>query len=128
MKSGCGFTNYLRLDNCLRPGSRQLPVSFAAVYRRTMHGYTQDKDAYLKRLRRIEGQIRGLQRMVEDDTYCIDVLTQISAATRALQAVAIGLLEDHLGHCVTQAIEQGGPEAQAKVKEAADAVSRLVKS
>ena len=84
-----------------------------------MHGYTQDKDAYLKRLRRIEGQVRGLQRMVEDDTYCIDVLTQISAATRALQAVAIGLLEDHLGHCVTQAIEQGGPEAQAKVKEAA---------
>ena len=105
-----------------------LPVCVAAVYLRTMHGYTQDKDAYLKRLRRIEGQVRGLQRMVEDDTYCIDVLTQISAATRALQAVAIGLLEDHLGHCVTQAIEQGGPEAQAKVKEAADAVSRLVKS
>ena len=98
------------------------------MYRRRMHGYTQDKDAYLKRLRRIEGQIRGLQRMVEDDTYCIDVLTQISAATRALQAVAIGLLEDHLGHCVTQAVEQGGPEAQAKVKEAAQAVSRLVKS
>ena len=84
-----------------------------------MHGYTQDKDAYLKRLRRIEGQVRGLQRMVEEDTYCVDVLTQISAATRALQAVAIGLLEDHLGHCVTQAIEQGGPEAEAKVKEAA---------
>jgi CsoR family transcriptional regulator, copper-sensing transcriptional repressor len=98
------------------------------VYRRGMHGYTQDKDAYLKRLRRIEGQVRGLQRMVEDDTYCIDVLTQISAATRALQAVAVGLLEDHLGHCVTQAIEQGGPDAQAKVKEAAEAVSRLVKS
>src|SRR5580693_7888115 len=98
------------------------------VYLRSMHGYTQDKDAYLKRLRRIEGQVRGLQRMVEDDTYCIDVLTQISAATRALQAVAVGLLEDHLGHCVTQAIEQGGPDAEAKVKEAAQAVSRLVKS
>jgi len=68
-----------------------------------MHGYTQDKDAYLKRLRRIEGQVRGLQRMVEEDVYCIDVLTQISAATRALQAVALGLLEDHLGHCVAQA-------------------------
>jgi CsoR family transcriptional regulator, copper-sensing transcriptional repressor len=93
-----------------------------------MHGYTQDKDAYLKRLRRIEGQIRGLQRMVEDDIYCIDVLTQISAATRALQAVAIGLLEDHLAHCVTEAVAQGGPDAQAKVKEAAQAVSRLVKS
>ncbi len=93
-----------------------------------MRGYTQDKDAYLKRLRRIEGQVRGLQRMVEDDTYCIDVLTQISAATRALQAVAVGLLEDHLGHCVTQAIEDGGPAAQDKVKEAAEAVARLVRS
>jgi DNA-binding FrmR family transcriptional regulator len=98
------------------------------VYRRIMHGYAQDKDAYLKRLRRIEGQVRGLQRMVEDDTYCIDVLTQISAATRALQAVAVGLLQDHLGHCVTQAIEKGGPEAELKVREAADAVSRLVRS
>jgi CsoR family transcriptional regulator, copper-sensing transcriptional repressor len=93
-----------------------------------MRGYTQDKDAYLKRLRRIEGQVRGLQRMVEEDTYCVDVLTQISAATRALQAVAIGLLEDHLGHCVTQAIEQGGPDAEEKVREAAQAISRLVRS
>jgi DNA-binding FrmR family transcriptional regulator len=94
----------------------------------SMRGYTQDKDAYLKRLRRVEGQVRGLQRMVEEDTYCVDVLTQISAATRALQAVAIGLLEDHLGHCVTQAIEQGGPDAQEKVREATAAISRLVKS
>ena len=93
-----------------------------------MRGYTQDKDAYLKRLRRIEGQVRGLQRMVEEDVYCIDVLTQVSAVTRALQAVALGLLEDHLGHCVTQAVEQGGPEAEAKVKEATAAVSRLVRS
>ena len=93
-----------------------------------MRGYTQDKDAYLRRLRRIEGQIRGLQRMVEDDTYCVDVLTQISAATRALQAVAIGLLEDHLGHCVAQAIDEGGPEAEAKVKEASAAIARLVRS
>ena len=93
-----------------------------------MRGYTQEKDAYLKRLRRIEGQVRGLQRMVEEDTYCIDVLTQISAATRALQAVAIGLLEDHLGHCVTQASEGGSPEAAEKVKEATEAISRLVKS
>ncbi len=93
-----------------------------------MRGYSQDRDAYLKRLRRIEGQVRGLHRMVEDDTYCIDVLTQISAVTRALQAVAVGLLEDHLGHCVTQAIEQGGPDAEEKVKEAAAAISRLVRS
>jgi DNA-binding FrmR family transcriptional regulator len=93
-----------------------------------MAGYAGDKDDYLKRLRRIEGQVRGLQRMVEEDTYCVDVLTQISAATRALQAVAIGLLEDHLGHCVTQAIEEGGPDAREKVKEAAEAISRLVRS
>jgi CsoR family transcriptional regulator, copper-sensing transcriptional repressor len=93
-----------------------------------MRGYTQDKDAYLKRLRRIEGQVRGLQRMVENDTYCIDVLTQVSAVTRALQAVALGLVEDHLGHCVTQAIEEGGPEATEKVKEASEAIARLVRS
>ena len=93
-----------------------------------MRGYTQEKDSYLKRLRRIEGQVRGLQRMVADDAYCIDVLTQVSAVTRALQAVALGLLEDHLGHCVAQAIEHGGPEAEAKVREAADAVARLVRS
>ena len=93
-----------------------------------MRGYTQDKDAYLKRLRRIEGQVRGLQRMVDEDVYCIDVLTQVSAVTRALQAVALGLLEDHLGHCVTQAVEQGGPEAEQKIREAAAAVSRLVRS
>ncbi len=93
-----------------------------------MRGYTQDKDAYVRRLRRIEGQVRGLQRMVEQDEYCIDVLTQVSAVTGALQAVALGLLEDHLSHCVTQAIEEGGPQAQEKVREAAAAVSRLVKS
>ena len=93
-----------------------------------MRGYTQDKDAYLKRLRRIEGQVRGLQRMVAEDVYCVDVLTQVSAVTRALQAVALGLLEDHLGHCVTQAIADGGPDADEKVREAAAAVSRLVRS
>ncbi len=93
-----------------------------------MRGYTQEKDAYLKRLKRIEGQVRGLQRMVAEDAYCIDVLTQVSAVTRALQAVALGLLEDHLAHCVAQAIEEGGPEAMTKVHEAADAVARLVRS
>ena len=91
-------------------------------------GYTDHKQAVLKRLRRVEGQVRGVQRMVEDDKYCIDVLTQISAATSALRAVAVELLEDHLGHCVTHAIEAGGPEARAKVREAAAAVERLVKS
>jgi DNA-binding FrmR family transcriptional regulator len=91
-------------------------------------GYTADKDAVRKRLRRIEGQVRGLQRMVDDDVYCIDVLTQISATTRALQAVALELLEDHLAHCVTHAIAAGGPEATAKVREATAAVERLVRS
>jgi len=106
-------------------------AGLASDFRRivgVMHGYTEDKDAYLRRLRKIEGQVRGLQRMVEEDVYCIDVLTQVAAVTRALQAVALGLLEDHLGHCVTSAIEQGGPDAQAKIAEAAQAISRLVKS
>jgi CsoR family transcriptional regulator, copper-sensing transcriptional repressor len=98
------------------------------AYSGGMHGYTQEKDAYLKRLRRIEGQVRGLQRMVESDTYCIDILTQVSAVTRALQAVALGLVQDHLGHCVAEAIEQGGPEAGEKVKEASEAIARLVRS
>ena len=91
-------------------------------------GYSEHKDAVQRRLRRIEGQVRGLQRMVDEDQYCIDVLTQISAATKALQAVALELLEDHLGHCVTHAIEAGGPEADEKIREATQAVARLVRS
>jgi CsoR family transcriptional regulator, copper-sensing transcriptional repressor len=93
-----------------------------------VYGYTEDKEDYLKRLRRVEGQVRGLQKMVEDDKYCIDILTQVSAVTRALQSVALGLLEDHLGHCVTQAVAEGGDAADAKVREASDAIARLVKS
>ena len=93
-----------------------------------MRGYTSDKDAYLKRLRRVEGQIRGLQRMVENDEYCIDVLTQISAATKALQAVSLGLMDEHLRHCVAQALADGGKDADEKVREASDAIARLVRS
>jgi CsoR family transcriptional regulator, copper-sensing transcriptional repressor len=93
-----------------------------------MHGYTQDKDAYLKRLRRIEGQVRGIAKMIEDDKYCIDVLTQVSAATKALEAVALGLLDEHLRHCVTQAAAEGGRIAEQKVAEASAAIARLVKS
>jgi CsoR family transcriptional regulator, copper-sensing transcriptional repressor len=93
-----------------------------------MHGYTQDKDAYLKRLRRIEGQVRGIARMIEGDKYCIDVLTQVSAATKALEAVALGLLDEHLRHCVAQAAAEGGPVAEQKVAEASAAIARLVKS
>jgi DNA-binding FrmR family transcriptional regulator len=91
-------------------------------------GYQADKEAHLRRLRRIEGQVRGLQRMVEQDKYCIDVLTQVAAATRALESFALSLLEQHLGHCVADAVAAGGQEADRKVKEAADAVARLVRS
>ena len=93
-----------------------------------MAGYTADKDALVKRLKRIEGQVRGLERMIEDDTYCIDVITQVSATTKALQSVALLLLEDHLGHCVAHAMVEGGDVADNKIKEASDAVARLVKS
>lgn len=94
------------------------------------HGYIakSSKDPYLKRLRRIEGQARGLQRMVEEEQYCIDILTQISAMTKALEAVALGLLDEHMAHCVADAIAVGGDEAQIKLKEASDAIARLVRS
>ncbi|SHG40091.1 DNA-binding transcriptional regulator, FrmR family [Geodermatophilus nigrescens] len=93
-----------------------------------VHGYIHHKDDHLKRLRRIEGQVRGLQRMVEDEKYCIDILTQVSAVTSALQSVALGLLEEHLGHCVAEAVAAGGPEADEKVREASAAIARLVRS
>ena len=92
-----------------------------------MAGYDEDKDQVLKRLRRIEGQVRGLHRMVEEDTYCIDVLTQVSAATKALQAVALQLLDDHLAHCVVDAAREGGDAAETRLKEASDAIARLVR-
>jgi DNA-binding FrmR family transcriptional regulator len=93
-----------------------------------MNGYANDKDAYLKRMRRIEGQVRGIAKMIETDQYCIDVLTQVSAATKALEAVALGLLDEHLRHCVTQAAAEGGQLADEKVAEASAAIARLVKS
>ena len=93
-----------------------------------MYGYTQNKEDYLRRLRRIEGQVRGLQKMVDEDKYCIDILTQVSAATKALQSVALGLMEDHLAHCVTEAAAEGGEVAAAKVREASEAIARLVRS
>jgi DNA-binding FrmR family transcriptional regulator len=91
-------------------------------------GYHATKDAHLKRLRRIEGQVRGVHKMVEGDTYCIDVLTQISAATKALEAVALALLDDHLSHCVSDAIHTGGDTADEKLREASAAIARLVRS
>ncbi|EGD42871.1 metal-sensitive transcriptional regulator [Nocardioides sp. NBC_00368] len=86
------------------------------------------QDDYLKRLRRIEGQVRGLQRMVEDEKYCIDILTQVSAVTKALQSVSLALLDEHLNHCLVQAAAAGGTEADEKIKEASDAIARLVRS
>jgi DNA-binding FrmR family transcriptional regulator len=92
------------------------------------HGYLHAKDDYLRRLRRIEGQARGLQRMVEEEKYCIDILTQVSAMTKALQSVALGLLDEHVAHCVADAVRAGGPEADAKLKEAGEAIARLVRA
>lgn len=97
------------------------------------HGYTEDKQAYLRRLRRIEGQIRGIARMVEEDKYCIDILTQVAAVNKALHAVSIGLLQEHIDHCVVGAAEEssqtGNPEiVKAKVEEATAAISRLLRS
>ena len=93
-----------------------------------MPGYTGTKEQYLARLKRIEGQVRGISRMVEQDTYCIDVLTQIAAATRALEAVSLGLLEDHMSHCVLHAAQSSDEEGMAKIREASDAIARLVRS
>ena len=93
-----------------------------------MAGYTHNKQDHQRRLRRVEGQVRGLQRMVEDDKYCIDILTQVSAATKALQAFSLELLDEHLSTCVRQAAAAGGPEADEKVREASEAIARLVRS
>ena len=86
------------------------------------------KDAHLKRLRRIEGQVRGIARMVDEEQYCIDILTQVSAVTRALQSLSLGLLDEHMAHCVVEAVRQGGDEQEIKLKEASAAIARLVKS
>ena len=93
-----------------------------------MNGYSGDQEAYLRRMRRIEGQVRGIAKMIEDDKYCIDILTQVSAANRALEGVALGLLDDHLTHCVAEAAAEGGEVADQKIAEATAAIARLVKS
>jgi DNA-binding FrmR family transcriptional regulator len=93
-----------------------------------MYGYSKNKKDLLDRLRRIEGQTRGLQRMVEEDQYCIDILTQVSAATKALQSFSLELLDEHIAHCLVDAARKGGAEADEKVREASDAIARLVRS
>ncbi|GAY10971.1 metal-sensitive transcriptional regulator [Pseudonocardia sp. N23] len=93
-----------------------------------MHGYADNKDNHLTRMRRIEGQVRGITKMIESDKYCIDVLTQVAAVNKALEAVALGLLDDHLKHCVSDAVAEGGSVADQKISEASAAIARLVKS
>ncbi|KZE92415.1 Copper-sensing transcriptional repressor CsoR [Agromyces sp. NDB4Y10] len=93
-----------------------------------MNGYVANKEDLLNRLRRAEGQVRGIQRMVDEDVYCIDILTQVSAATKALETVALSLLDDHLSHCVAEASAEGGPVAEERLREASAAIARLVRS
>jgi DNA-binding FrmR family transcriptional regulator len=104
------------------------PAGVPAAAPEGPHGYASDKTAYLKRMRRIEGQVRGIARMIDEDVYCIDILTQVSAVTKALQAVSLALVEDHLGHCVVDAARQSPDDGAAKVREAAEAIGRLVRS
>ncbi|HYI57583.1 MAG TPA: metal-sensitive transcriptional regulator [Microlunatus sp.] len=108
--------------------TREFAHSSSEVIDQAAHGYIGAKEDYLKRLRRIEGQARGLQRMVEEEKYCIDILTQVSAMTSALRSVALGLLDEHLQHCVARAAAEGGKEADAKLHEASQAIARLVRS
>ncbi|RZT85665.1 DNA-binding FrmR family transcriptional regulator [Pseudonocardia sediminis] len=93
-----------------------------------MHGYADSKESHIKRMRRIEGQVRGITKMIESDKYCIDILTQVSAVNKALEAVALGLLDEHLKHCVTDAVTEGGQIADQKIEEASAAIARLVRS
>jgi CsoR family transcriptional regulator, copper-sensing transcriptional repressor len=104
------------------------PTSIVTDHDRGIHGYHHQKAEHVKRLRRIEGQIRGLQRMVDEDVYCIDILTQVSASTKALQSFALQLLEEHLRHCVADAAVKGGEEIDAKVEEATKAIARLLRT
>ncbi|MEU1419737.1 metal-sensitive transcriptional regulator [Kitasatospora sp. NPDC005751] len=115
-------------DAAAGPAAPEAPAQHGGHGGHGPHGYSAQKDAHLKRLRRIEGQIRGLQRMVDEDVYCIDVLTQVSAGTKALQSFALSLLEEHLRHCVAAAAEEGGAELDAKVAEATAAIGRLLRS
>lgn len=104
------------------------PLGYSGGMEQHSHGYAEDKQAILRRLKRAEGQVRGIARMVEEDTYCIDILTQVSAATKALETVALQLLDDHLAHCVAEAAQHGGPVADEKIREASEAIGRLVRS
>ena len=112
------------LSGCGSEGKE--PASADATH--THPGYMHRKDDYLRRMKRIEGQVRGIERMISDETYCIDILTQVSAVTKALQAVSLGLLDEHLSHCVLDAAKADSPDADAKLLEASQAIARLVRS
>lgn len=91
------------------------------------HGYIQEKERFKARLKRIEGQVRGIHRMIDEEQYCIDILTQVSAANSALRNVALGLLDDHMRHCVKNAVIEGDEAADIKFKEVADAIARFAR-
>ena len=131
MHIGCAPYWYGVQSGCPDPAAGKSAHTWRRMYMTETpheHGYLHRKDDYVRRLRRIEGQARGLQRMVEEEKYCIDILTQISAITKALQSVGLGLLEEHLGHCVVDAAAAGGKDAEVKLKEANAAIARLVRS
>ena len=108
------------------PGQSSTPEESSAS-EHSSHGYISDKGKYLARLKRIEGQARGIHRMIAEEKYCIDILTQISALNSALRNVGLGLLDDHMRHCVVDAAQAGGEEADAKMQEASQAIARLMK-
>ncbi|ALU94703.1 MULTISPECIES: metal-sensitive transcriptional regulator [Streptomyces] len=127
--AGAGITGAEAAADVTAPDpAATAPVDIVTDHDRGIHGYHHQKDEHLKRLRRIEGQIRGLQRMVDEDVYCIDILTQVSASTKALQSFALQLLEEHLRHCVADAAVKGGEEIDAKVEEATKAIARLLRT
>lgn len=116
------------MDRPARAGTTGIPLRGTGYGWGMSQGYSADKENYARRLRRIEGQVRGIGKMIDEDKYCIDVLTQISAVTSALQSVALGLLDEHLNHCVSHAVAEGGDEAERKLAEASAAIARLVRS
>jgi len=120
--------NLLADSGCCGGGPSEQSITEDDIVTEHQHGYISDKQAYLRRMGRIEGQARGISKMVAEEKYCIDILTQVSALTRALQGVATGLLDDHLKHCVLDAAKLGDDEAAAKLQEASDAISRLIRS
>ncbi|MFI9823822.1 metal-sensitive transcriptional regulator [Streptomyces sp. NPDC052013] len=127
-EAGAGAPSAPDVTDAAADAATDTAAEIVTDHDRGIHGYHKQKQEHLKRLRRIEGQIRGLQRMVDEDVYCIDILTQVSASTKALQSFALQLLEEHLRHCVADAAVKGGDEIDAKVKEATQAIARMMRT